>query len=502
MSDTSPTGSPAGTPDEAYRLSATQQAALTDEIRRYADSIAANQVYAVEYDPNDTPEEMRRVDESVARNNANTLDVVRRYTDLAAVIERTGELGSAELQSVELREVVGAAGWDDSSQEVPAELREVADATLSAQRYDPELREVWSEADDYYARSSADEILGDEPDSSAVRSPDEAYRLSATQQAALTGELRAYAREIEGGTGDRVEYEANDTPEEMRQREESVARADDDLFKIAGRYAALADVIERTGELGPDALQSRELGDIVNIAGWDDPSTEAPAELSEIAEVARAALRAEAERSGSIPQVADPLEQYGRAQALTFGVDGATSDANNARASAAAWAIAAAAEGEEPFGARQVVDHGGDLAAAVSSPEFANVLQSELGPEDQGANAVETARAEILAHLQEHGAATAAQREPTSAAETLAPAAEVPLEQASPVEERSEQAEPGPRTVLDRIRAKLHLDSEARAERLSAVGITLRPQETSTAAVHERAQAQQPRAYGIEDTAR
>ncbi|WP_414173028.1 hypothetical protein [Clavibacter tessellarius] len=126
------------------------------------------------------------------------------------------------------------------------------------------------------------------------------------------------------------------------------------------------------------------LGDIVNIAGWDDPSTEAPAELSEIAEVSRAALRAEAERSGSIPQVADPLEQYGRAQALTFGVDGATSDANNARASAAAWAIAAAAEGEEPFGARLVVDHGGDLAAAVSSPEFANVLQSELGPEDQG----------------------------------------------------------------------------------------------------------------------
>ncbi|WP_414173029.1 hypothetical protein [Clavibacter tessellarius] len=44
---------------------------------------------------------MRRVDESVARNNANTLDIVRRYTDLAAVIERAGELGSAELQSVE-----------------------------------------------------------------------------------------------------------------------------------------------------------------------------------------------------------------------------------------------------------------------------------------------------------------------------------------------------------------------------------------------------------------
>jgi hypothetical protein len=350
------------------------------------------------------------------------------------------------------------------------------------------------------------------PTGSPAGTPNEAYRLSATQQAALTAELRRYADSIadtQVHPGDPLQYPdgGQTSDEEIDRIWGRITQSNAATLLSSRRYTNLADVIERTGELEPRTLPSHELAVVTQMSGWDDPREEVQGELREIAAVALAARRAAAQLEHSLEQapageVRSILEI---AEALTFGVAGGTSDANNARASAAAWAIAAAPEGQAPFGGRQVVDHGGDLAAAVDSPEFWDALKSEeLGPEDQGGNAVATVRAYILADLDERGALTVAQGEPARTVDErdyAAPAREEPLEQSTEAE-RLEQSESGPRSVLDRIRAKLHLDSEARAERLSAVGITFRPQETSTVATHERAQALQPRAYGLEDTAR
>ncbi|MBF4625851.1 hypothetical protein [Clavibacter sp. VKM Ac-2872] len=498
MSDTSPTGSPAGTPNEAYRLSITQQTALTKELRAYARDIARGQVLIVEYDEAETLEEMRRVEANVARVNNSILETAGRYTDLADSIEQTGELGLVALQSWELTEIADVAGWDDHSRDASDELRELAEVAHEARRAAEPIDETerlmerdeirrrdnesayYAELEDPREQGAAVETgpVSDLADSD-FEAHGEALPLTPLQRSAVTYELRRHAELM---------------------REDGVR--DNSTAGSINRYLELADTVERTGELGPDEIRSRELREIASINGWRNPST--PAAFREIVDGMAAAEHrgheawAAANRDEPLEHApaADTLRTSQIAEALTFGIDGETPDANNARASAA--------EGQEPFGARQVVDHGGDLAAAVESPEFRDALQSELGPEGQGANAVETARAGILADLHERGAVTVAQRDPAPAVEErvdAAPVRDVPLDR-STEEERPEQAESGPRSVIDRIRAKLHLDSEARAERLSAVGITLRPQETSTAAEQERAQAQQPRAYGLEDTAR
>jgi hypothetical protein len=248
---------------------------------------------------------------------------------------------------------------------------------------------------------------------------------------------------------------------------------------------------------------------------------------SELADAERAAA---AEGREPVRPV-DPILPL--AEALTFGIDGATPDANNARASAAAGALAAAAEGDEPVGARAVVAHGGDLAAAVNSPEFLVELDAVTGeirgldsaPHATQASDLTSPRNWLLTVLEQRGvlwtpeldvsfedlvASTSPERHLLASEiedEGIAPV-ETPLERTSADEgrsqedERDELTEAGPRSVPDRIRAKLHLDRQSSSERLGAVGITLHPQETSTLNAPAQARPSEPPTYGLGDTAR
>jgi hypothetical protein len=354
------------------------------------------------------------------------------------------------------------------------------------------------------------------PTGSPAGTPDEAFRLTALQRSALTYELRRRAELI--------------TEDDVRNN------------STAGnihRYLELADTIERISALGPVEIQSQELRDVAGINGWHNPSS-----LTAFREIAQALTEAhsrfEEAQAASDRRLAESTQPL--AEALTFGINGATPEANNARASAAARALVAAAEGEEPIGAHAVVKHGGDLSAAVNTSELWEELQSRAEEQNTPDRApqqtpidVQVQRLVLRAILEARGDARHPKLDADDAeayhrieldiesayyaglAESLDLAATRdgrPREEGTAVEQaptgeyrpRSEElpehTDGGPRSAVDRIRTKLHLDSEARAERLSAVGITLRPQETSTIAVHERAQAPQPHAYGLEDVAR